>query len=385
MGKLLFTTHYVYSAMQEKKGLEDVIAGQSSITFLDGHKAKMLYRGYDIGSIARESSFEEICYLLWHGELPKKGELDEFRAMMAKERDIPEGMKTMMREMPRTSPMEALRCLISVLSLYDPEANDNSPEADLRKAIRLTSKVATISANMQRIWLGQPFMNPSKEFSYSENFLYMLHGKKPSQDDARILDTCLILHADHEFNASTFAARIAASTLSDIYSAAVAAIATLKGPLHGGANEEVAKMLDDIGRLEKAESYIRNKLDTKGKIMGFGHRVYKTGDPRAPILKDFVKKMGESRKEGKWYDMSIKIEEMMFQEKKLYPNVDFYSASVFRMLGIDRRFFTLIFATGRMAGWTAHVMEQHADNRLIRPASDYIGHGERKYVPIEKR
>lgn len=372
--------------MPDKKGLEDIIAGQSSITFLDGHKAKMLYRGYDIvGGIAEKSSFEEICYLLWYGELPTKTQLDEMKGKLASERDIPEELIDVMKRMPKTAPMEALRTLVSILSHYDKEANDNSKDANIRKAIRLTSKIATISANIQRMWQGKGFMRPSKDMGHAENFLYMLNGKTPGKEDAKIFDTCLILHADHEFNASTFTARVVASTLSDIYSASVAAIGALKGPLHGGANEEVMKMLEEIGDEGNAENFIKRKLAEKAKIMGFGHRVYKTGDPRAAILKAYAKKMGEARGQQRWYNMSDTIERYMFGEKQLYPNVDFYSASVFHMLGIDRRFFTLIFATGRMSGWTAHVMEQHTDNRIIRPASDYTGHAEREYIPLEKR
>lgn len=372
--------------MTEKKGLEDVIAGQSSITFLDGRRAKMLYRGYDIvEGIADKSSFEEICYLLWHGELPTKSQLDDIKKKLASERDIPEELIDVMKRMPKTAPMEALRTLVSILSHYDSEANDNSREANIRKAIRLVSKISTIAANIQRIWQGKEFIKPSKDTGYAENFLYMINGKQPSKEDAKIFDTCLILHADHEFNASTFTARVVASTLSDIYSASVAAIGTLKGPLHGGANEEVMKMFEEIGDERKTEEYIKRKLDEKARIMGFGHRVYKTGDPRATILKAYVKRMGEARGQQKWYNMSDVIESHMLRERQLYPNVDFYSASVFHMLGIDRRFFTLIFATGRMSGWTAHVMEQHADNRIIRPASDYTGHAERAYIPIEKR
>lgn len=371
--------------MADKKGLEDVIAGESSITFLDGHRAKMLYRGYDIAGLASMATFEEICYLLWHGQLPNGAQLAELRKKMATERSIPKEMADELGILAGRSPMETLRTLVSLLSLYDHEANVNSPEANIRKAIRLTSKIATITANMQRIWSDKAFIQPLAELSHAENFLYMLHGKKPSQEDARIFDACLTIHADHEFNASTFAVRVAASTLSDIYSAVVAAISTLKGPLHGGANEQVMKMLQEIGGPEKTEAYVRRKLEAREKIMGFGHRVYKTGDPRAPILKEYCRRMGEARGDTKWYEMSTKIEDLILKEKKLYPNVDFYSAPVFHFLGIDTAFFTLIFATGRIAGWTAHVMEQYADNRLIRPASDYTGPAERPFVPLEKR
>lgn len=369
-----------------KAGLEDVVAASSQICFIDGEKGVLVYRGYDISELAERATFEEVAYLLWHGSLPRASQLEELSESLAVNRGLPPEMAPVLEASARsTSPMAALRTAVSALALYDPDAEDNSPEANRRKAIRLTSQMATIVAAYDRLRHGKDPIAPVPKLTHAANFLYMLTGRVPDEATARALDTCLVLHAEHGFNASTFAARIAASTLSDMHSAITAAIGTLKGPLHGGANTRVMEMLVEIGQMDRVEPYLRQTLAAKSRIMGFGHRVYHTLDPRARYLKKFSEQLGERTGNRLWFEISRRIEEWMQAEKGLNANVDFYSASTYYLMGIPPDLFTLIFALARITGWTAHVLEQMSNNRLIRPREEYEGPRGLKYVPIEQR
>jgi len=371
--------------IQQKKGLEDIIAGESAISFIDGREGKLIYRGYDIHDLV-QGSFEEVAYLLINGELPTQDQLNEFVAQIRAESSLPREIIAQMMNLPAESNgMEALRGIVSSLSFYDPDKNDNGPEANYRKAIRLIAKTPLVVALYHRIRSGGDIYMPKPNLSIAANFLWMLFGTTASDEHVRMFDVALILHADHEFNASTFTARVIAATLSDMYSAVVGAIGALKGPLHGGANERVIRMLLEIGDEDKAESWIREALASKKKIMGFGHRVYKTEDPRATHLRRMSEQLGEETEQPKWFRMSRTIEQIVQQEKGLYPNVDFYSASTYYMMGIPIELFTPVFAMSRMVGWTAHVIEQQSDNRLIRPASEYTGRTGEKYTPISER
>jgi citrate synthase len=375
-----------------RAGLEDVVAGESSICYLDGDKGVLAYHGCDIHDLAhaeRGASFEEVCHLLWHGRLPTRAELGDLQTQLAAARVLPEPVLRAMRSLPRVDGMDALRTLASVLGHYDPDAGDRSPRASYRKAVRLTGQLGSLVATWGRLAAGGGPIDPDPALGHAANFLYLLTGQRPSALAARAFDVSLVLHADHELNASTFAARVAAATLTDIHSAVVAAIATLKGPLHGGANAEVMKMLLDIGKdagPERAEAHVRARLERKDKIPGFGHRVYRTEDPRATHLRRFSRLLGEKAGEPQWFEMSQRIEQLVRAEKKLYPNVDFYSASAFHSLGIPVDLYTPIFAVSRISGWTAHVLEQYANNRLIRPRTDYIGPAyPQPVLPIEQR
>lgn len=375
-----------------KAGLEDVVAGESAICFLDGDRGILSYCGYDIHDLAdadRGVTFEETCYLLWHRRLPTRAELGDLKTQLAAARALPEPMLRAMRALPRVDGMDALRTLTSMLGHYDADAADRSPQASYRKAVRLTGQLGAMVATWGRMAAGGGYIEPDPALGHAANFLYMLTGQRPAPLAARAFDVSLILHADHELNASTFAARVAAATLTDLYSAIVAAIGTLKGPLHGGANAEVMKMLIEIGRdagPERAEEFVRAKFARKEKISGFGHRVYHTEDPRATHLRRFSKTMGERAGEPQWFQMSQRIEQLVRAEKKLYPNVDFYSASMFYSMGIPIDLYTPIFAVSRISGWTAHVLEQYAHNRLIRPRTDYIGPAyPQPVLPIDQR
>lgn len=369
-----------------KGGLEDVVATDSAICFVDGKEGRLIYRGYDIRDLAQHSSFEEVVYLLMFGRLPTKGELDSLQKELRLHRQLPADVVTAMKRFPKAAlPMEVLRSVVSMLSMYDPDGDDNSREANIRKATRLLAQMPTVIAHWDNIRNDREPIAPLAEGNTAFNFLYMLKGNKAQELEARSLDVALILHADHELNASTFAARVAAGTETDMHSAITAAIGTLKGPLHGGANQEVIKMLLKIGDEAKLESFIKNAFAEHKKIMGFGHRVYKTDDPRAAFLKQMSKELGERHGELKWYNMSVRIAELVMQEKKLYPNVDFFSASVYYMLEIPVDLYTPIFAISRMAGWAAHVLEQLSNNRLIRPRAEYVGASDLKYEPIERR
>ncbi len=368
------------------RGLEDVVAAQTAISDIDGRLGRLFYVGYDIHDLAEHATFEEVVWLLHHLKLPTQDELDQLCDQLAAERELDAFVERLMPTMAeQASPMSMLRTTVSAMSAYDPDGWDQSTEANYRKAIRLCARVPAVIAHYDRIRNGLDIVKPHPRLSHAANFLYMLTGQEPKEEMARVFDVCLILHADHTMNASTFAARVAASTLSDIHSAITAAIATLKGPLHGGANEAVMKMLMEIEEVKNVEPYIKEKLAQKVKIMGFGHRVYKTEDPRATVLRRLSKQVGEHIGETKWYEMSLKVEEVVKAEKGLYPNVDFFAASVYYALGIPVDLFTPVFATSRISGWTAHVREQYADNRLIRPESDYIGPSNQRYVPIDQR
>ncbi|HEY7476147.1 MAG TPA: citrate synthase [Vicinamibacterales bacterium] len=377
---------------KSKAGLEDVVAGESAICYLDGERGVLAYHGYDIHDLAnaeRGASFEEVCFLLWHGRLPTRAELGDLQTQLASARILPEPIIRAMRSLPRVDGMDALRTLTSILGHYDADAADRSAQASYRKAVRLTGQIGSIVATWGRMAGGGGPIDPDPALGHAANFLYLLTGQRPSALAARAFDVSLVLHADHELNASTFAARVAAATLTDIHSAIVGAIGTLKGPLHGGANADVMRMLLDIGRdagPERAEAYVRAKLARKEKISGFGHRVYRTEDPRATHLRRFSKLLGERAGEPQWFELSQRIESVVTGEKKLYPNVDFYSASTFHSLGIPIDLYTPIFAVSRISGWTAHVLEQYANNRLIRPRTDYIGPPyPQQFLPIEQR
>jgi citrate synthase len=364
------------------KGLQDVIVGDSAISLVDGKKGRLLYRGVDISDLAAHSTFEETVYLLWHGEFPTRAQLDDFESRLAGRRELPDVVWNMLTSFPCwPQPMEALRSSVSALSACDAYAEDHSHEA----ALSLTAKLPTIVASYYRHSTSQKRVPPDPKLSHAANFLYMLRGEVPEAFEQKVMDTALILMADHEFNASTFAARVTASTLSDMYSAITSAIGTLKGPLHGGANERVMEMLLEIGEPDKVDKYINHALESGKRIMGFGHRVYKTMDPRATVLKDIVCEMDSHAQDPRWCRMSTRIMEVVLDRKGLYPNVDFFSAPLLYTIGIPINLFTPIFAISRIAGWTAHVLEQYADNRLIRPLSNYTGPEDKPYVPIERR
>jgi citrate synthase len=372
-----------------KAGLEDVVATASEICFLDGERGVLAYCGYDIHDLARRSSFEETCFLLWHRRLPSRAELGDLRSALASARALPEGALRVMRALPPAGGMDALRTLTSVLAHYDPDVDDNSPAASYRKAVRLTAQLASLVATMGRLQAGGGPIQPDPALGHAANFLYMLTGDRPSPLAVRAFDVALVLHADHELNASTFAARVAAATLTDLHSTQVAAIATLKGPLHGGANADVMRLLLEIGQDAsdaRVEDVVRAKLARKEKIPGFGHRVYRTEDPRATHLRQMSRDLGRALGQPRWYEMSERIERLVTSEKKLNPNVDFYSASTYYVLGIPIDLFTPIFAVSRVSGWTAHVLEQYANNRLIRPRADYTGPAyPQHYVPLDER
>src|SRR6187399_2996998 len=362
-----------------KAGLEDVIVGDSAICFLDGDRGVLAYQGFDIHDLAdaeRGVSFEECCYLLWHGRLPNRAELGDLQTQLVAARALPEPILRAMKMLPAVDGMDALRTLTSMLGHYDRDAGEKTSQANYRKAVRLTGQICAIAATWGRMATGGGPIDPDPALSHAANFLYMLTGRRPSALEARAFDVSLVLHADHELNASTFAARVAAATLTDLHSTIVGAIGALKGPLHGGANADVMRMLLDIGRdagPDKAEAVVRAKLARKEKISGFGHRVYHTEDPRATHLRRFSKSLGERAGEPQWFEMSQRIESVIKAEKKLNPNVDFYSATMFYSLGIPIDLYTPIFAVSRISGWTAHVLEQYGNNRLIRPRTDYIG------------
>ena len=371
------------------KGLANTIAAETQASFIDGAKGVLEYVGYDIDSLARNSTFEETVFLLWNRRLPNAAELAKLSAELRAEYDLPEAVWQMIRETPRTAhPMHMLRTLVSSLGMFDREADDNSPEANWRKSVRLLAKTPTIVANFDRHRKGKPLVRPDATMDMATNFLNMLNGARPTVAVAKALDVCLILHADHGLNASTFAARVTISTLSDMYSAITTAIGTLKGPLHGGANEEVMHMLNEIGTMDNVEPYIKERLARKDRIMGFGHRVYKAYDPRAGYLKTFAKQIATDTGNQGLYEMSTKIEDIMKAEvaaKGIYPNVDFFSATTYHSIGIDLDIFTCMFAVSRISGWTAHCMEQLAANRLIRPMAEYTGPHGLSYVVMSAR
>jgi citrate synthase len=374
------------TAIKPKAGLEDIVATSSAICYLDGDQGVLAYCGYDIHDLADKATFEEVCFLLWHRRLPTRAELGDLQSQLIAARPLPEPILRLLRGLPAGDSMDLLRTLTSALAHYDPDVSDNSPQANYRKAIRLTAQISSLVATMGRVQAGGGPIQPDPVFNHAANFLYMLTGERPSGLATRAFDVALILHADHELNASTFAARVAAATLTDIHSAIVAAVGTLKGPLHGGANADVMRMLLEIASVEKAEDVVRAKLARREKIPGFGHRVYHTEDPRATHLRQMSRDLGQRAAQPEWYDMSQRIERLMKIDKNLNPNVDFYSASTYYALGIPIELYTPIFAVSRISGWTAHVLEQYSNNRLIRPRAEYIGPAyPQRYVPIENR
>jgi citrate synthase len=370
-------------------GLEDTVATSSSICYLDGDRGVLAYCGYDIHELARHATFEEVCYLLWHRRLPTRAELGDLQSALAAARPLPEPIIRLMRSRPAGNGMDALRTLTSALGHYDADAADQSPPANVRKAIRLTAQIGSLVATLGRLNAGGGPIQPDPGLGHAANFLYLLTGERPSALATRAFDVALVLHADHELNASTFAARVAAATLTDLHSTIVAAIGTLKGPLHGGANADVMRLLLEVGQgagPERAEEVVRAKLARKEKIPGFGHRVYRTEDPRATHLRQMSRDLGQRAGQPEWFAMSQRIEALVKAEKALNPNVDFYSASTYHALGIPIELFTPIFAVSRISGWTAHVLEQYANNRLIRPRAEYIGPAyPQRYVGLEAR
>ena len=373
-------------AAKSGAGLEGVVAAESAIGDVDGLNGVLIYQGLDIHDLAEHSTFEETVYLLWHGRLPKRDELETLKQELAANQRLPEEVLALMRSFPSDAePMDALRTAVSALGFYDKGARDLSREGALRTATRLTAQLPVVVATFERLRKGLEPVEPRADFNIASNFLYMLKGEEPAEREARIFDVCLILHADHELNASTFTSRVIAGTLADMYGAVTGAIAALSGPLHGGANTNVMKMLLEIGEPARAEEWLRGALASKTKIMGFGHRVYKTEDPRSVWLRKFSRELAEAKGETRWIEILERLRELMFAEKKLYPNVDYYSGSAYYLMGIPLDLFTPIFAVSRISGWTGHVLEQYANNRLIRPRAGYIGPRGVPYVPIDER
>ncbi|MGH9672332.1 MAG: citrate synthase [Bryobacteraceae bacterium] len=367
-------------------GLEGVVAAESSICFIDGDAGILSYQGFDIHTLAAHATFEEVIFLLWHGRLPNRLDLQQLKASLERDRTLPDPVVQFLSSVPKAPPMDVLRTAVSMLSLYDPLARDNSHEANMRKAVRLMAKTAAIVTTFDRVRTGRMVVEGDPGLGFAANFLYSLNGKRPDQVMERAFDVALILHADHELNASTFAARVTAATLSDMYSAATAAIAALKGPLHGGANEDVIRLLLEAKSPEHAVRMVRDKLASKVKIPGFGHRVYRTEDPRAAHLREMSEELGRKTNHLDLYRISLEVEKTVREAKALNPNVDFYSASSYYSLGIAIDLFTPIFAVSRMSGWTAHILEQLRNNRLIRPRAEYIGPPVgQKWIPLAAR
>lgn len=367
-------------------GLEGVIAGISAISKVDPAGDELIYYGYKVSQLCEFSNFEEVCWLLFHGELPQRKELENFKAQMVKERNVPEDILNYLCKMPKQAHyMDILRSGVSLLAHFDSQVEENSKEAEEAKAIRLLAKVPVILAARIRALQGKTPVAPHAELGHAANFLYMLSGEKPNPDFAKALDVSLICYAEHGYNASTFAARVSASTLADLHSCLVGAIGALKGPLHGGANEAAMHMLLEIGEPAKAEKWVREALVQKKKIMGFGHRVYKKKDSRSPIVKEWGLKLAKKLGQTKWHEISDIVEKVLMAEKKLFPNVDFPAASLYYLLGLPIEADTPLFVVSRLSGWAAHVMEQRANNRLLRPDSFYNGPEPKDYVPVEKR
>ncbi|MBI4014300.1 MAG: citrate synthase [Candidatus Rokubacteria bacterium] len=368
------------------KGLEGVVAATTRLCHLDGVQGRLAYQGYDIDDLARRASFEEVVWLLWHGQLPRGTELEGFRQELV-EAGTPEplvlkALKRLPREM---HPMRVLQATIALLGALDPDAEDNSAEANRRKAVRLVAQTATITAAFHRVRQGRRPAAPRPELGHAANFLYMVSGRKPKAVNVRAFDAALVLYAEHEMNASTFTTRVIASTLSDMHSAVAGGLGALKGPLHGGAGEAVMRTLQEIGSADQADAFTQKALAEKRRLMGFGHRVYKAGDPRARILRELAEKACRQSGEGRWFDIAVRLHEAVNREKGLIPNVDFYSAPLFHALGVPVDLFVPVIAVSRIAGWTAHVMEQHADNRLIRPRAEYVGPAHRPFPAVRDR
>ncbi|HXI18740.1 MAG TPA: citrate synthase [Chloroflexota bacterium] len=376
-----------------KEGLQDIIAGHTAICHVFGgdkekdEPGRLIYRGYDIDDLAKHSTFEEVVFLLWNTDLPNKQQLDELKKQLAANRMLPAPVIELLRRFPTTAtPMDVIRSTVSTMGLFDPEGAVDTPEANRNKALRLTAQMPSIVATWHRLRQGKEPIAAKPGQTTAEAFLYMLNGEEPTDVAVRTLDVALILHADHEFNASTFAARVTAATLSDMHSAVTSAVGALIGPLHGGANEGVIHTLQKIGEVDKVESFVMDLFkDRTKRIMGFGHRVYRSTDPRATHLREMSQELGKRNGDLKFWEMSRKMEDVVWREKKLNANVDFYSASTYWALGLPTDLFTPVFAVSRIAGWTAHILEQYSDNRIIRPLAEYMGDWERDYVPIDKR
>jgi len=368
------------------KGLEGVVAATTKLSDVRGLDGELIYCGYNINELAGKATYEEVVHLLHRGKLPNSTELAALKAELAAARKLPDGVIELIKQLPNdASPMRAIRTVVSALACYEPPEAQDSLEDQATRAIKLIAQVPVITAYFHLARQGKPLPESDPNLGEAANFLYLVDGEKPSEAKEKTIDMCYILHADHGMNASTFSARVTIATLSGMYSAITSAIGTLKGPLHGGANEGVIKMLQEIGSVEKVDEFVADCIKNKKKIMGIGHRVYKVLDPRAPHLQAMAKKLSGELGETKWLDMSERIREIMVSEKNLYPNVDFYSATVYYSLGIPTDLFTPIFAIARTSGWTAHVLEQLADNRLIRPKSLYDGPDDLKYTPVDER
>jgi len=368
------------------RGLECIVANESSICYVFGEEGRLIYRGYDINDLADHSTFEETAYLLLNGDLPTREQIKGFTAELKAAQKLDKVVQRVIRDAPRNAnPMDVLRTAVSASVFVDPDRGNNGREAEYRKAVRLIAQLPTMVAMFHRLRNGEKPLAPRRGLSLAANFLYLISGKKPDREAEHAFDVALILHADHELNASTFAARVIAATLADVHGAVTGAIAALAGPLHGGANAEVMKMLLEIQSPERAEAWIQGALAQKRKIMGFGHRVYRTEDPRAAHLRRMSESLGVRAGQPQWFAMQRTIEDVVRREKGLYCNVDFYSASMYYVMGIPLDLYTPIFAVSRVSGWCAHVLEQHGDNRLIRPRAEYVGHMNRRWVPVRKR
>lgn len=376
--------------MSEKelaRGLKGVVIDKTESSKIDGALGRLIYRGYDIHDLAEKSTFEEVCYLLWHGKLPTQKELDDLSRSLAENRALPPHILQIIDMVKATHPMDVLRTAVSALAAFDPDTEDHSPKANLRKAIRITAQAPTIVAAHERIRKGQNAVAPDPRLNHAANFLYMLKGEKPDEESARAIDVDLLLHADHGANASSFAARVTTGTRADMHAAIVSAIATLKGPAHGGAAQAVMTMTTEIGEPERAEEWVKNAIAAKKRIMGFGHRVYKTEDPRARHLRDRVRHMGEKYGQVKWFQILSRVEQAMapYREHGIYVNVDFYAGAAYSLLGIPEDLFIPMFALGRMPGWITQILEQWADNILLRPLLKYVGPVDLPYIPISER
>jgi citrate synthase len=368
------------------RGLEGVVAAETRLCDLDGAHGRLAYAGYDIDELARLATFEEVSYLLWHGELPKAAQLDGLTVQLTAAREVPRDVTQAFRLMPtQTDPMRALQAAVALLGMHDPDATDNSHAANVRKAVRLTAQVASVICAHHRIRSGQEPVAPAAGLGHAANFLYMLTGQRAGPAAVKAFDASLTLYAEHELNASTFTTRTIVSTQSDMHSAVAGGVGALKGPLHGGAGEAVMRTLMEIGEVSNVDAFTQKALAEKRRLMGFGHRVYKAGDPRAAILRGMAEEACRQSGQFKWYEMAVKLHERIGAAKGLIPNVDFYSAPLFYSLGIPVDLFTPVIAAGRIAGWTANIIEQHDDNRLIRPRADYVGPARRAFVPVARR
>src|SRR5467141_818841 len=369
-----------------ERGLEGVVIAKSAITFIDGERGILRYRGIDINELAAKSNFEETTYLLWNGNLPNKAQLSEFKRQLAAHRPLPAEVLKLLRGIPKGAiPMEVARTAVSYMAMFPRKKGETFDEFNRRKSLQLTGTLATIVASYERIRKGKTPIKPEPRLGHAANFLYGLWGKKPDEQSRAAFDTLSILYADHEMNASTFAAVVATSTLADLGGAVTSAIATLAGPLHGGSNQRVMEMLEEIGTKDKVEGWIDSELAAGRKIMGFGHRIYRTYDPRGRILKTIAEKLAQERGNRKWFDIAVEVEKVVMEKRKLWPNIEFWAAVVLNSLGVPKDVMPAVFACNRVPGWIAHIYEQYADNRIIRPLTEYVGPAQVPYVPIEQR